>query len=80
MDITLLIEFILIYLIYECWKQSNTKGSKLRQADKSACNYFSDVLTPYSNRLHQNHFHLDNGMDFNCHAEKKHKLFPRLSK
>ena len=62
------------------WKQSNTKGKKLRQAAKSACNYFSNVLTPYSNRLHHDHFHLDNGIGFNCHAEKKHKLFSRLSK
>lgn len=62
------------------WKQSNSKGKKLRQAAKSACNYFSNVLTPYSNRLHYDHFHLDNGIGFNCHDEKKHKLFSRLSK
>ena len=62
------------------WKLSNTKGKKLRQAAKSACNYFSNVLTPYSNRLHHDHFHLDNGIGFNCHAEKRHKLFSRLSK
>ena len=61
------------------WKQSNTNGIKLRQAAKSACNYFSNVLTPYSNRLHYDHFHFDNGIGFNCHAEKKHKLFSRLS-
>ena len=62
------------------WKQSNTKGKMLRQAAKSACNYFSNVLTPYSNRLHHDHFHLDNGIGFNCHAEKRHMLFSRLSK
>ena len=62
------------------WKQSNTKGKKLRQAAKSACNYFSNVLTPYSNRLHHDHFHFDNGIGFNCHSEKRHKLFSRLSK
>ena len=62
------------------WKQSNTKGKKLRQAAKSACNYFSNVLTPYSNRLHYDHFHLDNGIGINCHAQMKHKLFSRLSK
>ena len=61
------------------WKKSNTKGKKLRQAAKSACNYFSNVLTPYSNRLHHDHFHFDNGIGFNCHVEKKHKLFSRLS-
>ena len=62
------------------WKLSNTKGKKLRQAAKSACNFFSNVLTPYSNRLHHDHFHLDNGIGFNCHSEKRHKLFSRLSK
>ena len=53
------------------WKQTNTKGKKLRQAAKSACNYFSNVLTPYSNKLHQDHFHLDNGIGFSCHDKKK---------
>ena len=59
------------------WKQSNTKGKKLRLAAKSACNYFSNVLTPYSNRLHHDHFHFDNGIGFNCHVEKKLTLFNR---
>jgi hypothetical protein len=61
------------------WKKSNTKGKKLKQAAKSACNYFSNVLTPYSNRLHHDHFHLDNGIGFNCHAEEKQNLLKSLS-
>ena len=59
------------------WEQTNTKGKKLRQAAKSACNYFSNVLTPYSNRLHYGHFHFDNGIGFSCHVEKRLTLFNR---
>ena len=50
------------------WKDKGSKGEKLREAANAACNYFSNVLTPESNRLHHNHFHLDGGIGFQCGA------------
>jgi len=56
------------------WKDKGSKGEKLREAARSACKYFSNVLTPETNRLHHNHFHLDSGVGFQCDARKKIKL------
>jgi len=48
------------------WKDKGSKGEKLREAASAACKYFSNVLTPETNRLHHDHFHLDSGVSFNC--------------
>ena len=48
------------------WDDKGTKGQRLRKAAKSACKYFSNVLTPETNRLHHNHFHLDSGIGKRC--------------
>ena len=56
------------------WDDKASKGNILRKAALAACSYFSAVLTPESNRLHKNHFHLDNGLAFRCDARPKAKL------
>ena len=56
------------------WKDKSSKGEKLREAARSACKYFSNVLTPETNRLHHNHFHLDSGVGFQCDAKAKIKI------
>ena len=56
------------------WKDKGIKGEKLREAASAACKYFSNVLTPETNRLHHNHFHLDSGVGFQCDANSKLKL------
>ena len=56
------------------WKDKGSKGEKLREAARSACKYFFNVLTPETNRLHHNHFHLDSGVGFQCDAKAKIKL------
>ena len=48
------------------WNDKGSKGEKLREAASAACKYFSNVLTPETNRLHHDHFHLDSGVSFNC--------------
>jgi len=48
------------------WKNTGEKGQILRKAHRSACKYFSNVLTPDSNAAHKNHFHLDNGLGLGC--------------
>lgn len=56
------------------WKDKGSRGEKLREAARVACKYFSNVLTPESNRLHYDHFHLDSGVGFQCDAVAKVKL------
>ena len=56
------------------WKDKGMKGDTLREAASVACKHFSNVLTPETNRLHQNHFHLDSGVGFQCDAREKIKL------
>lgn len=48
------------------WKEKGSKGDTLREAARVACKYFSNVLTPETNRLHHNHFYLDSGIGFQC--------------
>ena len=50
------------------WKDKGIKGDTLREAASVACKHFSNVLTPETNRLHHNHFHLDIGVGFQCDA------------
>ena len=56
------------------WKDKGSRGQSLRKAAKVACKHFSNVLTPETNRLHQDHFHLDSGIGFHCDAKVKAKL------
>ena len=53
------------------WKDKGSKGDTLREAARAACKYFSNVLTPETNRLHYNHLHLDSGVGFQCDAKSK---------
>jgi len=53
------------------WKDKGIKGDTLRKAASVACKHFSNVLTPETNRLHHNHFHLDSGVGFQCDARSK---------
>ena len=55
-------------------KNKGSRGEKLREAARVACKYFSNVLTPESNRLHYDHFHLDSGVGFQCDAKPKIEL------
>jgi hypothetical protein len=48
------------------WDKNNKKGEKLRSAAKEACSYFTKVITPDSNSLHYDHFHLDIGIGLPC--------------
>ena len=56
------------------WKDKGSKGQKLREDLSVACKHFSNVLTPETNRLHHNHFHLDTGVGFRCDAKAQNKL------
>ena len=58
-------------IVSKHWKDTGGKGKKLRDAANAACKYFSNVLTPETNRLHHNHFHLDSGIGFQCDAKAK---------
>ena len=53
------------------WKDKGIKGDTLRKAASVACKHFSNVLTPETNRLHHNHFHLDSGVGFQCDARSE---------
>lgn len=61
-------------IVSEHWKDNGSKGEKLREAASSACKYFSNVLTPETNRLHHNHLHLDSGIGFKCDARLNIKV------
>ena len=56
------------------WKDKGSKGDTLREAASVACKHFSNVLTPETNKLHHNHFHLDSGVGFQCDARSKLKF------
>jgi hypothetical protein len=43
------------------WRGRGPRRDFLREVAKGACRYFSVVLTPASDALHRNHFHLDVG-------------------
>jgi hypothetical protein len=48
------------------WSAPGPKRNFLRHLARSACGYFSVVLTPDSNADHYNHFHLDIGPERLC--------------
>ena len=52
------------------WGKSNKNGLTLANAAKVACKYFTNVLTPDSNRLHHDHYHLDTGVGLGCGLNK----------
>ena len=56
--------------IKEDWGRNTKEGELLARATKSACKYFSNVLTPDTNRLHHDHYHLDTGVGFGCGVGK----------
>ena len=56
------------------WKDKGSKGDTLREAARAACKYFSNVLTPETNRLHHNHLHLDSDIGFKCDARLNIKI------
>ena len=58
-------------IVAKHWKDKGSQGEKLREAANAACKYFSNVLTPETNRLHQNNFHLDGGIGFQCDVRSK---------
>jgi len=50
------------------WRADGPKGEFLHALAKRACDYFNLVLTPDSDKLHYNHFHLDIGRWRLCQA------------
>ena len=48
------------------WNKDNEKGKILSNAYKVACKYFSNIITPDTDRAHHDHFHLDNGYGRKC--------------
>lgn len=48
------------------WGENDDNGKTLAKATTAACKYFSNVLTPDSNRLHHDHYHLDTGIGLGC--------------
>jgi len=48
------------------WGANTANGQLLATVAKGACKYFSNVLTPKTNRLHHDHFHFDNGLGRRC--------------
>ena len=48
------------------WANSAEKSEFLKHAGKTACNHFSNVLTPDYNLAHKDHFHLDDGYFSAC--------------
>jgi len=53
-------------IIKKDWKKPTAAGDKLSASAKTACQYFTNVLTPDYNRLHADHFHLDTGLGVGC--------------
>lgn len=57
------------------WKKDTQNGKILRKARVSACKHFNNILTPDTNNLHYDHFHLDTGFGFGCNLDKVKKVF-----
>ena len=56
-------------ILLKDWNKKTEKGQILNNAYKVACKYFSNVLTPDTNRAHKNHFHFDNGFGLGCYLK-----------
>ena len=50
------------------WNARDARGAFLREVARGACGIFQLVLTPNSDRDHQDHFHLDLGRYKSCGA------------
>ena len=48
------------------WGKESAKGNRLSEVASSACEHFSNTLTPETNRLHHDHFHFDDGYGGRC--------------
>lgn len=48
------------------WGTNTLKGRRLTETAAKACKYFSNVLTPDTNKAHHDHFHLDTGLGVGC--------------
>ena len=48
------------------WGANTLKGRRLTETAAKACKYFSNVLTPDTNKAHHDHFHLDTGLGVGC--------------
>ncbi|MGB1642638.1 MAG: extensin family protein [Paracoccaceae bacterium] len=62
------------------WANSAEKSEFLKHAGKTACNHFSNVLTPDYNQAHKDHFHLDDGYFSACEKPTDTKLTTALKK
>ena len=51
------------------WNKNTRNGDILKKAYDSSCKYFSNILTPDTNKAHKNHFHFDNGLGFGCYLK-----------
>jgi hypothetical protein len=56
------------------WANTAEKSEFLKNAGKTACNHFSNVLTPDYNLAHKDHFHLDDGYFSACKKPTDTKL------
>ena len=52
--------------IGDYWDTDTIKASRLHEVATNACKYFSNVLTPETNRAHHDHIHLDIGLGIGC--------------
>lgn len=48
------------------WGTDTEKAGRLQEVASNACEHFSNVVTPETNRDHQDHFHLDIGLGIGC--------------
>jgi len=56
------------------WANTAEKSEFLKYAGKTACNHFSNVLTPDYNQAHKDHFHLDDGHFSACEKPTDTKI------
>ena len=52
------------------WRSNSQRGQRLAEAAITACKYFSNVLTPDTDKAHHDHFHLDTGLGVGCMSKK----------
>ena len=49
------------------WNKITAGGKKIRKSYELACKYFSNILSPDSNKAHRDHLHLDIGFGRACY-------------
>ena len=52
------------------WGTNTPKGRRFEEIAAIACKYFSNVLTPETDRAQHDHFHLDTGLGIGCVSEQ----------